>query len=250
MSDVWSRFDVSRAVNRAANTPTVRDTGDRTSPPESGSPRGKPGWVSDTVKDGAAPRLLNREPFVVWFTGLSGAGKSTIAALLARTLNTLPLHVFVLDGDELRKGLNQDLGYSEADRAENVRRVGEVARLMNDAGLIVLVALISPSEQDRGAARNAIGAGRFVEVYVSTPLEVAEARDVKGLYQRARRGEIGHFTGVTAAYEAPTAPDVVVDASGLAPDECVDAVLRCLYARNLLRRSGTSRATSRVVSRT
>lgn len=148
---------------------------------------------------------------VFWLTGLSGAGKSTIAALTAGLLQARGLRVAVLDGDALRHGLNKDLGFSDLDRRENVRRVAEVARLMADAGLVVVVALISPFRVDRDAARALFAPGAFVEVFVDTPLQVAEARDVKGLYRRARAGEIPAFTGIASPYEAPLQADIVID---------------------------------------
>jgi bifunctional enzyme CysN/CysC len=150
---------------------------------------------------------------IVWFTGLSGAGKSTLATALNAQLLALGKQTCLLDGDVLRKGLNSDLGYTEADRRENMRRVAEVSKLMADSGLIVITALISPFRADRELARQLIGADRFVEVYVNTPLSVCEARDVKGLYRRARLGEVDNMTGITSPYEVPEAPDFV--AAGL-----------------------------------
>jgi adenylylsulfate kinase len=150
-------------------------------------------------------------PVSFWLTGLSGAGKSTIAFELEQRLKTDGRPCTVLDGDNLRYGLNRDLGFTEDDRRENVRRTAEVARLMNDAGLIVIASLISPNRSDRSAARQIVGAERFIEVYVSTPLDVCEARDPKGLYRKARQGDIPHFTGVTAPYEPPLAPSLIVD---------------------------------------
>jgi bifunctional enzyme CysN/CysC len=150
---------------------------------------------------------------VVWFTGLSGAGKSTLAAALNTQLLALGKQTCLLDGDVLRKGLNSDLAYSEADRRESMRRVAEVSKLMADSGLIVITALISPFRADRELARQLIGADRFVEVYVNTPLSVCEARDVKGLYRRARIGEVNNMTGITSPYEVPEAPDFI--AAGL-----------------------------------
>ena len=145
-------------------------------------------------------RRMGQRAVTVWLTGLSGSGKSTIARELERTLHTQGRHAFVLDGDTLRTGLNQDLGFSREDRAENVRRTAEVARVLNDAGLIAVVALISPFRGERQRARQIVGAERFVEVYVDTPLDVCEARDVKGLYAKARAGEIPEFTGISSPY--------------------------------------------------
>src|ERR1700685_137686 len=152
-------------------------------------------------------------PFVIWFTGISGAGKSTIALVVEERLRAAQLPVHNLDGDALRDGLNRDLGFSDEDRAENIRRVGELARLFNNAGMIVLVAAISPFRLGRDAARELAGPGRFVEVHVDTPLEVAEGRDVKGLYKKARSGQLPNFTGIDSPYEVPPHPEVRVDAS-------------------------------------
>ena len=163
----------------------------------------------------------------LWFTGLSGAGKSTLANALEKRLVAQGRHTMLLDGDNLRLGLSRDLGFGEADRLENIRRVAEVARLMNDAGLIVLTAFISPSARDRAEARRIIGEEAFVEIYVATPLAVCEQRDVKGLYKKARAGEIPNFTGLKSPYEAPQAPDVTVDTSERL-DACADRLLRAV----------------------
>lgn len=155
------------------------------------------------MRTGSTPTL--------WLTGLSGAGKTTLARTLAQTLNDGGRRCAVLDGDALRSGLNRDLGFCANGRSENIRRTAEVARLMNDAGLIVVAALISPLRADRAHARAIVGARRFLEVHVSTPLDVCEAADVKGLYGQARRGELAQFTGVSALYEAPEAPRLAID---------------------------------------
>jgi bifunctional enzyme CysN/CysC len=173
--------------------------------------------------------------FVVWFTGISGAGKSTIAGIIEHRLRASGVPVHNLDGDALRHGLNRDLGFSDDDRAENIRRVGELARLFNNAGMIVLVAVISPFRAGRDAARALIAPGRFVEVHVDTPLEVAEARDVKGLYKRARSGQLLNFTGIDSPYEAPTRPEVRIDASVASADEAADAVWSVLVDKGLVR---------------
>jgi len=160
-----------------------------------------------------------QRPGVVWFTGLSGAGKSTIANLLEKRLHAMGRHTYLLDGDNVRHGLNKDLGFTEADRVENIRRVAEVARLMADAGLIVITAFISPFRAERAMARALVAEGEFIEVHVDTPLEVAEQRDVKGLYKKARRGELKNFTGIDSPYEAPEAPELRVNtAQGTAED--------------------------------
>ncbi|QCP51488.1 adenylyl-sulfate kinase [Trinickia violacea] len=160
---------------------------------------------------GLADPREREAPVSFWLTGLSGAGKSTIAFELEQLLKVDGRPCAVLDGDHLRDGLNRDLGFSDDDRRENVRRTAEVARLMNDAGLIVIASLISPNRSDRSAARQIIGPDRFIEVYVSTPLDVCEARDPKGLYRKARQGEIRQFTGVTSPYEPPLAPSLAID---------------------------------------
>jgi bifunctional enzyme CysN/CysC len=176
----------------------------------------------------ARAALKQQKPRCVWFTGLSGAGKSTIANLLEKRLYAEGRHTYILDGDNVRRGLSRDLGFAEADRAENVRRVAEVAKLMVDAGLIVLVALISPFRAERRFARELFAEGEFVEVFVDTPLEECERRDPKGLYARARRGEIKNFTGIDSAYEPPEAPEVHLRTAEASPEACVETVLQYL----------------------
>ncbi len=165
---------------------------------------------------------------VIWLTGLSGAGKSTIATALLQQLQAAGRAAYVLDGDELRTGLNSDLGFTAADRRENVRRVGEVARLMSQAGLVVIVALISPFKADRDAARARLPAGRFVEVFVSTPLAVAEARDPKGLYRKARAGQLPEFTGISSPYEAPDAPELRIETEHTPADGAAARIIATL----------------------
>ncbi len=165
--------------------------------------------------------LLGQEPATIWLTGLSGAGKSTLAFALERELISAGRACYVLDGDNVRHGLNRDLGFSAQHRGENIRRIAEVARLMNDAGLIVITAFISPFRADRAIARAIIGADLFMEVHVSTPLKVCEQRDPKSLYQRARSGEVAEFTGISSPYEAPTDPALVLDTSMLTREEAV-----------------------------
>ena len=178
---------------------------------------------------GAADRvaLLGHGGRTVWFTGLSGSGKSTLAFAVEEALVARGVAAYVLDGDNVRFGLNRDLGFSAADRTENVRRIGEVCRLFQDAGLVVLSAFISPYRADRDAVRALHPEGSFVEVFVDTPLEICEARDVKGLYARARTGEIPEFSGISAPYEAPEAPDITVDATRPL-NECVGVMLEHL----------------------
>ncbi|MBF7052351.1 sulfate adenylyltransferase subunit CysN [Halomonas sp. KAO] len=175
-----------------------------------------------------------QQPAVLWFTGLSGAGKSTIANLVEKKLYAAGQHTYLLDGDNVRHGLNRDLGFTDADRVENIRRVGEVARLMTDAGLIVLTAFISPFRSERQMARELVEEGEFIEVFVDTPLEVAEDRDPKGLYKKARRGELKNFTGIDSAYEAPEAPDLHLKTTEMSSDEAADAVIELLRKRQIV----------------
>jgi adenylylsulfate kinase len=161
---------------------------------------------------------------ILWFTGLSGSGKSTLANLLEQKLFDKGVRTYILDGDNIRKGLNSDLDFSDASRVENIRRVGEVAALMADAGLVVISAFISPFLEDRALARQKAGAGKFIEVFVDCPLEICEARDVKGLYKKARSGEISSFTGISAPFEAPTSPDIRVNTH----EQDTDAALQSL----------------------
>ena len=170
-------------------------------------------------------QLKGQRPAVLWFTGLSGAGKSTIANLVEKKLAALGRHTYLLDGDNVRHGLNKDLGFTEADRVENIRRVAEVARLMADAGLIVMTAFISPFRSERAMARGQMADGEFIEIHVNTPLAVAEERDVKGLYKKARRGEIANFTGISSPYEAPEAPEIVVNTHTQTADEASDLIV-------------------------
>jgi bifunctional enzyme CysN/CysC len=177
------------------------------------------------VDKNARAAAKGQKPGVLWFTGLSGAGKSTIANLVEKKLHAMGRHTYLLDGDNVRHGLNKDLGFTEADRVENIRRVAEVARLMADAGLIVLTAFISPFRSERAMARSLMADGEFVEIHVDTPLEVAEDRDVKGLYKKARRGEIANFTGITSPYEAPEAPELRVATTTTSPEQVADQVI-------------------------
>jgi len=176
------------------------------------------------------PTFAIMPPPTLWLTGLSGAGKTSIALALEQQLRAEGGAVFVLDGDVLRQGLNRDLGFAPGDRRENIRRTAEVARLMNQAGVLVIAALISPYREDRSMAGEIIGAAQFIEVHVSTPVEVCEARDPKGLYARARTGELPQFTGVSAPYEAPLTPALSLDTGLLSLDEAV-ALLRRRLAR-------------------
>jgi bifunctional enzyme CysN/CysC len=176
----------------------------------------------------ARAALMDQKPMVLWLTGLSGAGKSAIANLVAKKLYARGRHAYLLDGDNVRHGLNRDLGFTDADRVENIRRVAEVAKLMVDAGLIVITAFISPFRTEREMARRLFEAGEFVEIHVDAPLAVAEARDVKGLYAKARRGELPHFTGIDSPYEAPEAPELRLDTGVEAPARLADQVVAAL----------------------
>ncbi|MED5619083.1 sulfate adenylyltransferase subunit CysN [Ideonella sp. BN130291] len=182
----------------------------------------------------ARARQKGQRPMVLWFTGLSGAGKSTIANLVEKKLHAMGRHSYLLDGDNVRHGLNKDLGFTEADRVENIRRVAEVARLMVDAGLIVLTAFISPFRSERAMARALLAEGEFVEIFVDTPLEVAETRDVKGLYRKARRGELRNFTGIDSPYEEPENAELRVNTVGCTPEEAADQVIARLREFGLI----------------
>jgi len=178
--------------------------------------------------------LKRQRPAVLWFTGLSGAGKSTIANLVEKKLAAMGRHTYLLDGDNVRHGLNKDLGFTEADRVENIRRVAEVARLMVDAGLIVMTAFISPFRSERAMARGQMADGEFIEIHVNTPLAVAEERDVKGLYKKARRGEIANFTGISSPYEAPEAPEIVVNTHEQTAEDAADFIVARLKVLGLV----------------
>ncbi|WP_343517604.1 sulfate adenylyltransferase subunit CysN [Sphingomonas sp.] len=174
--------------------------------------------------------MKSQTPRILWFTGVSGAGKSTIANLVERKLHARGYHTFLLDGDNVRHRLNGDLGFTDADRVENIRRVGEVAALMADAGLIVLAAFISPFRAEREMVRAMVPEGEFVEIFVDTPLAEAEARDVKGLYQKARRGELANFTGIDSPYEGPLAPELRIDTTACSPEQAADHIIEELFA--------------------
>lgn len=182
-------------------------------------------WHHGIVTPAQRAARLGQRPLTIWLTGLSGSGKSTVAMNLEAALHERGHSCFVLDGDNVRHGLCSDLGFSSRDRSENIRRVAEVAALMNDAGLIVITAFISPFRADRATARKIIGPERFMEVYLNAPLSVCEDRDPKGLYKKARAGKIPDFTGIDSPYEAPEMPDLVVETDKLTVESAVDAIL-------------------------
>ena len=183
-------------------------------------------WQKLDITREVRAKSLGQTPVTLWFTGLSGSGKSTLANELEKRLCIAGKHTMLLDGDNVRMGLNKNLGFQEKDRIENIRRVAEVAKLMNDAGLIVLTSFISPYHRDRQNAKTIIGEENFIEIYVSTPLKVCEERDVKGLYQKARNGEIPNFTGISSEYQIPENPAIVIDTSKYSLEEAVELVLK------------------------
>ncbi|CUA80902.1 adenylyl-sulfate kinase [Anoxybacillus suryakundensis] len=185
-------------------------------------------WHKESITKEDRRKKNNHHSFVLWFTGLSGSGKSTLANAVAKTLFEQNIHCYVLDGDNVRHGLNSDLGFSAKDRTENIRRIGEVAKLFVDSGQIVLTAFISPFRQDRQLVRSKLEQDEFVEVYVRCPLETCEQRDPKGLYKKARNGEIRDFTGIDSPYEPPLSPDVVVDTDQYSIDQCVQQIISYL----------------------
>jgi bifunctional enzyme CysN/CysC len=191
-------------------------------------------FQSFEVTKTARARLNAQKPALLWFTGLSGAGKSTIANDLEKKLHALGKHTFVLDGDNVRHALNRDLGFTEADRVENIRRVAEVAKLFVEAGLIIIVAFISPFRDEREMARELVGPGEFIEIFVDTPLAACEQRDPKGLYKKARRGELRNFTGLDSPYEPPSNPDLTLDALNDSASDLADRIIHFMQQRDLL----------------
>jgi bifunctional enzyme CysN/CysC len=185
-------------------------------------------WQALDVNKNSRAAKAGQKPSALWFTGLSGSGKSTIANLVEKKLHAHGHATYLLDGDNVRHGLNKDLGFTDADRVENIRRVAEVTKLMVDAGLIVLTSFISPFRSERLMARELLESGEFIEVFVSTPLAVAEQRDPKGLYAKARRGEIKNFTGIDSDYEQPEKAEIVVDTSVNSAEACADAIIEWL----------------------
>ena len=190
-------------------------------------------WHQSEIDQAAREELLKQKGCVIWFTGLSGSGKSTVANQVAAHLHQSGRITYVLDGDNIRHGLNKNLGFSPEDRQENIRRIGEVAKLFADAGLITTTAFISPYRQDRDAVRNIMSSDRFIEVFVDCPLEVCENRDPKGLYKKARAGELKGFTGIDAPYEAPQSPELVVNTNELDVAGCTEQVIAYLMEHGL-----------------
>ncbi|MEM9810447.1 MAG: sulfate adenylyltransferase subunit CysN [Pseudomonadota bacterium] len=191
-------------------------------------------WQALEVNKDARAKITGQKPCMLWFTGLSGSGKSTVANLVEKRLHDLGRLTYVLDGDNVRHGLNRDLGFTDADRVENIRRVGEASKLMVDAGLITLVSFISPFVSERQAVRERMDDGEFIEVYVSTPLEIAEQRDVKGLYAKARKGEIKNFTGIDSPYEPPVNPEIEIDTSEIAAEKAAEMIVEYLDRKGYL----------------
>lgn len=191
-------------------------------------------WHTHKVSKTERATLKKQQPCVLWFTGLSGSGKSTLANALEAKLYEMGHHTYLLDGDNVRHGLNRDLGFSDTDRVENIRRIGEAAKLFVDSGLIVLTAFISPFRSDRQMARTLLEQGEFLEVFVDAPLEVCETRDPKGLYAKARRGEIKQFTGIDSPYEPPEAAEVRVDTGSQDVGACIDTLMTELRRRGIV----------------
>lgn len=189
-------------------------------------------WHNHAIQREQRAAQKQQKPCMIWFTGLSGAGKSTVANALDTLLLEHDRHTYLLDGDNVRHGLNRDLGFTDADRIENIRRIGEVGKLFVDAGLIVLSAFISPFRSDRQMVRNLFPVGEFVEVYISTSLNICEQRDPKGLYKKARAGVIKNFTGIDSAYEAPVSPELVIDAGSMTVDESARMIYQFLKQRS------------------
>lgn len=181
--------------------------------------------IQTKVSQAQRQELLRQKAKLIWFTGLSGSGKSTLAVQLEAVLHAKGFKTYLLDGDNIRAGINKDLSFTDADRIENIRRIGEVSKLMLDSGIIVLSAFISPFQSDRDQVKKIVGAENYIEVFVDTPLEVCEQRDVKGLYKKARAGEIKNFTGIDSAYEIPASPDIIIQTHVLSVNDSLDLLL-------------------------
>lgn len=192
-------------------------------------------WHQHSVKKEERQNSHGHKSFIIWFTGLSGSGKSTIANALERRLHDKGNSTYLLDGDNIRHGLNKDLAFSKKDRIENIRRIGEVAKLFIDSGTIVLAAFVSPYREDRNMVRNLVGSAEFIEVYVDCSIETCEKRDPKGLYKKARAGEINHFTGISDPYEPPLKPELIIHSDQLSVTECVEKVYKHLIDHRYVR---------------
>ena len=190
-------------------------------------------WHSTAVTKATRAALNGQRPCILWFTGYSGSGKSTIANALEQRLAELEQHTYLLDGDNIRHGLNKELGFNDADRIENIRRIGEVSKLFVDAGLIVISAFISPFRKERQMVRELVEDGEFFEVFMGTPLETCEQRDPKGLYKKARAGEIKNFTGIDSAYEAPSRPEITLHGAEHTPEVLADQIAEYLSSKNV-----------------
>ncbi|CAM4060646.1 adenylyl-sulfate kinase [Pseudoalteromonas byunsanensis] len=191
-------------------------------------------WHNYAVDKALRSEQKGHKPCVLWFTGYSGSGKSTVAGALESALHQQGVHTYLLDGDNVRHGLCKDLGFSDADRVENIRRVGELSKLMADAGLVVLTAFISPFRAERDMVRELLGGGEFIEVFLDTPLDVCEQRDPKGLYKKARAGEIKHFTGIDSDYQVPNNPEVRLDTSKNSLQQSVEQLIAYLKTKNII----------------
>ena len=191
-------------------------------------------WHDHHVSKEERSKIKGQKPCILWFTGLSGSGKSTIANAVEVKLNELNKHTYLLDGDNIRMGLNKGLGFSNEERIENIRRIGEVSKLFVDAGMIVLTAFISPFQKERDAVRTLVEEGEFIEVFIDTPLEVCESRDPKGLYQKARNGEIPNFTGISSPYEAPLKPEIHIINDAISIEDVTQQIIDYLEERGYL----------------
>ncbi|MFC2074633.1 adenylyl-sulfate kinase [Campylobacterota bacterium] len=191
-------------------------------------------WHDHHVNKDERATIKNQKPCILWFTGLSGSGKSTVANAVESKLVELNKHTYLLDGDNIRMGLNKGLGFSDEDRIENIRRIGEVSKLFVDAGIIVLTAFISPFQKERDIVRGLVEDVEFIEVFIDTPLEVCESRDPKGLYEKARKGEIPNFTGISSLYEAPVKPEIHIQTDLLSVEKCADNVVNYLKEKGFL----------------
>lgn len=191
-------------------------------------------WHNYAVNKSQRSEQKGHKPVILWFTGFSGSGKSTVAGALESALHQQGVHTYLLDGDNVRHGLCKDLGFSDEDRVENIRRVGELSKLMVDAGLVVLTAFISPFQAERDMVRNLVGDGEFIEVFLDTPLNVCEQRDPKGLYKKARAGEIKHFTGIDSDYQVPVNPEIRIDTSANSLEQSVQQLVAYLKDKQVI----------------